>query len=403
MKKYGYAVIGAGYGDEGKGLLTDFLVRKFGATGKPIVNVRFNGGAQAGHTVVTEKERHVFGHFGAGTFAGASTFLSSKFIFNPYAFRREYDVLRTANHRIVVDVHPDCMVTTTYDMVLNGLRELARGDGKHGSCGLGINETVTRHLAGQTLTVSDLFKPNLDEIIYNMWYNWWYPRFKEIDLSNADQVKVHALLDAFYSVDADNLYGYRLPINVTTLPDTNAEWYIFEGAQGLQLDEYLGEFPHVTRSVTGLPSAILAAHEAGVSSITPMYVTRCYKTRHGAGPLSHEGEKFSESEIVDQTNVTGQWQGNFRYAPLDLAELERFIKRDLDRCTDMARVLQVEIQSPRLNVTCTDQVGKEISWYDVNGKLTTGSIYHLYAQLDQIALIKYVSHGPTAADVKVLD
>lgn len=69
----------------------------------------------------------------------------------------------------------------------------------------------------------------------------------------------------------------------------------------------------------------------------------------------------------------------------------------------MARILQVEIQSPRLNVTCIDQVGKEISWYGVNGELMTGSIYHLYEQLDQIALIKYVSHGPTAADVKVLD
>ena len=73
-------VIGANFGDEGKGLITDFETRRQDAQ----LVARFNGGAQAGHTVVTDAgQRHVFGHISAGTFAGASTYLASTFIVNP--------------------------------------------------------------------------------------------------------------------------------------------------------------------------------------------------------------------------------------------------------------------------------------------------------------------------------
>ncbi len=73
------AVIGANFGDEGKGLITDYLAQ----TGGDVV-VRFNGGAQAGHTVVTpEGRRHVFSHFGSGSFAELPTFFSQHTIVNP--------------------------------------------------------------------------------------------------------------------------------------------------------------------------------------------------------------------------------------------------------------------------------------------------------------------------------
>jgi len=74
-------VIGANYGDEGKGAAVDRLATEAGAQ---CLVVRFNGGAQAGHTVETpDGRRHVFSHFGAGSFAGARTFLSRFFVSNP--------------------------------------------------------------------------------------------------------------------------------------------------------------------------------------------------------------------------------------------------------------------------------------------------------------------------------
>src|ERR1700675_846017 len=81
------AIIGANYGDEGKGLITDYLA----ATSlKTTVVVRANGGAQAGHTVITpDKTRHIFSHFGAGLFSGSDTYLAKHFVCNPILFWKE--------------------------------------------------------------------------------------------------------------------------------------------------------------------------------------------------------------------------------------------------------------------------------------------------------------------------
>lgn len=80
-------VIGSSFGDCGKGLVTDYLCSQ----GAGIV-VRFNGGANAGHTVVTpDGQRHVFSHFGSGTLLGVPTFLSSFFVCNPIQFAKELD------------------------------------------------------------------------------------------------------------------------------------------------------------------------------------------------------------------------------------------------------------------------------------------------------------------------
>ena len=88
-------VIGANWGDEGKGLMTDYFSQK-----PNTIVVCSNGGAQRGHTVVTlDSIRHVFRHFGSGTFNGASTYLSEDFICNPIIFRQEYEELKTLGIR----------------------------------------------------------------------------------------------------------------------------------------------------------------------------------------------------------------------------------------------------------------------------------------------------------------
>ena len=91
-------IIGASYGDEGKGLATDF----FGAQGKEkngTINVLTNGGPQRGHTVeLPDGRRHVFKHFGAATFRGAVTYFAEQFLVNPMEFLREYE-RRTRQNR----------------------------------------------------------------------------------------------------------------------------------------------------------------------------------------------------------------------------------------------------------------------------------------------------------------
>src|SRR5687768_6543349 len=146
QKKTAVIIIGALFGDEGKGLLTDYHAARFGSD---VIVARFNGGAQAGHTVVLpDGRRHIFSHFGSGTLTGAATFLSRYFVSNPLLFLREaaeLEAIGIASPVIFADERAP--VTTPYDMLINQWAETARGSAKHGSCGVGFGETVERSLS----------------------------------------------------------------------------------------------------------------------------------------------------------------------------------------------------------------------------------------------------------------
>src|SRR6185312_724333 len=119
-----FAVIGANFGDEGKGLVTDFLCDRENAT----LVVRYNGGAQAGHTVVVpDGRRHVFSHVGSGSFCDVPTHLSKFFLVNPVVFAREQIELDQIGVRPTVYVDRDARVTTVVDMLINQALEDKRG------------------------------------------------------------------------------------------------------------------------------------------------------------------------------------------------------------------------------------------------------------------------------------
>jgi len=153
-RRSAFLVVDLGFGDAGKGLLCDYLVR---ATRAPWV-VRFNGGAQAGHNVVTADGRHhTFSQFGAGTFVpGVRTYLARDVVVHPTALASEARHLasvgvRDAMQRIQID--PECRVTTPFHQASNRVRELLRGIARHGSCGVGVGETVHDSLTTPELTL----------------------------------------------------------------------------------------------------------------------------------------------------------------------------------------------------------------------------------------------------------
>ena len=140
------AVIGANYGDEGKGLITDYFCHKAVSDGKSCVGVCTNGGAQRGHTVETEdNKRHIFSHFSSGTLCGAHTYLSPLYILNPMIFATEYSELARDGIKPYVLADNNARWSSPFDMILNQIVEESRGDKKHGSCGIGIWETVYRY------------------------------------------------------------------------------------------------------------------------------------------------------------------------------------------------------------------------------------------------------------------
>ncbi|TDB72357.1 adenylosuccinate synthetase, partial [Actinomadura sp. KC216] len=151
-------VVDLGFGDAGKGTVVDHLCstrpaflggrppRPPGERGVATV-VRFNGGAQAAHNVVLDDGRHhTFAQFGSGTFTpGVRTHLSRFMLVDPLALAAEADHLRAlgvadALDRLTAD--RDALLTTPYHRAANRARETARGAARHGSCGMGIGETV---------------------------------------------------------------------------------------------------------------------------------------------------------------------------------------------------------------------------------------------------------------------
>jgi adenylosuccinate synthase len=103
---------------------------------------------------------------------------------------------------------------------------------------------------------------------------------------------------------------------------------LFEGAQGLLLSQdNKKDFPHVSRSYTGMRNIRKLCAQAGIKDIVPYYVSRTYLTRHGAGPLPGEDPKMS---YEDDTNNENTYQGKLRFAALDYDALVDRIAKDAD-------------------------------------------------------------------------
>lgn len=397
MKPIAKVVIGANYGDEGKGLMTDY----FAAQGEKSLVVRFNGGCQAGHTVTTpDGRRHVFSHFGSGSFTGAATYLSRHYAVNPVLYLKERDkliLLLSGFPQVFVDERAP--VTTFFDMLINQMVEDYRGANRHGSCGMGFGETIGRH-EGKAfdLVAKDLLNTvELRKKLVRIRNEHLPFRCRELGLPDFGQhhhlCTSDVLVDAFISAAEEFLADVTLVRDATLLPRFNN--VVFEGAQGLLLDQHRGAFPYVTRSSTGCRNALEVAYEAGLDQIDLTYVTRAYLTRHGAGPMANELPEKPYAGVVDLTNQPNTYQGALRFAYLDHDLLAKTIQGDLADAKDTAVRVTVN-----LAVTCLDQV-------DEHARFWAGGTIQVQKPADQVMALSqhvlqvaYCSYGPTRAHIE---
>ena len=308
-------VVGANWGDEGKGLMTDYFSQKPNS-----IVVCSNGGAQRGHTVVTQDRiRHVFHHFGSGTLIGAKTYLSKDFICNPIIFRQEYEDLLKLECIPETYINKNCMLTTPYDMMANQIVEENRGKNKHGSCGLGIFETIKRYRAGVTdlsYKIRDYYLDQFEKENIVLSKKW-----KEIFFD--DGIFEHFWDDLNFMNDHSLCISDEYFLN-------QYDNIVFEAGQGLLLDQNNMEyFPHLTPSNTGIKNSRTIIENVKWDdkiNVEICYVSRTYLTRHGAGKFPSECDKsLINQRMYDKTNVPNQHQDTLRYGLLDLDQL-------YDRC-----------------------------------------------------------------------
>lgn len=328
-------VIGSNFGDEGKGLMTEYFCHQAALRGDKTIVVCHNGGAQRGHTVTTpEGKNHVFHHFGSGTLIGSDTYLSEKFILNPMIFKQERDELESLGCKPIVYVHPGCRVSTPYDMILNQLKEEVRAGGKHGSCGIGIYETICRYRdkanSHSIRTFSNMSKNDIREYLQKVRSQMIqtaesYMSTEWNEIVTSEGLLNNYLDDLCFMVDNIKFEKENVLGDYGTI--------VFEGGQGLLLDKNNSEYyPHLTPSNTGVknPIEILSKmHSLGFFDIEVCYVTRTYITRHGAGRLDYECQKEEINPgIKDLTNVPNPHQGNLRYAKVDPTEIFERVNKD---------------------------------------------------------------------------
>ncbi len=304
------AVVDLGYGDAGKGTVVDWLC----ATQPVHAVVRFNGGAQAGHNVVTEDGRaHTFAQFGSGTLRGVPTVLSRFTVVDPLALTTEADHLSTLGIPQpygLLSVDRDALVATPYHRIVNQARELARGAGRHGSCGMGVGETVAYALEHREEAVrfGDLHAPRVLRRKLARLRSWAVDLVAELGtVPSQDGPPVDDCGQVFEAVAA----AVRLVDQSSVEALVAAGPCVFEGAQGVLLDEWRGFHPFTTWSTTTFDNALSLAGD-----VMRLGVLRCFTTRHGTGPMVTEDAGLT-ARLVDPHNVTGPWQGAFRVGHFD--------------------------------------------------------------------------------------
>lgn len=335
-------VIGANFGDEGKGLMTDYFASRMGGNGVVVLS---NGGPQRGHTVVNNGRRYVFHHFGSGTFNDYETYCPRQFIVNPVVFCKEkYELIYRFGISPDLSMHPDCMITTPWDMMANQIFEISRTD-RHGSCGMGIWETIKRDKVIPLRYKDEITKKFIQDI-----RDYYRKRFEEEGITES------AYHDLFFGSD-DLIYRFMIDFDymfedvIISREDIIGDYdnIIFENGQGLLLDGDNEEYrPHTTPSKTGLHNPATILKEIDLRSkqdIEVCYVTRSYLTRHGAGKMPSEVNKESICWKIgaDKTNTTNEWQGSLRYGFIDTDSLLKRVKFDFDKYAPKGAKLSIAI------------------------------------------------------------
>lgn len=339
-------LVGLGFGDESKGATVDYLCSQI-----PDVQgvVRWSGGTNAAHNVRHGPRHHTFRQFGSGTFLQIPTYFLEGMVVDPFMLEREAEALESlgiADPMALITADERCLVVTPIMAALNRAREILRGRHRHGSTGSGQGETVAYALAAELgleagETIGNFELPNsayfealrLGQLSSRPQILSFLQRQETYALpliKRAQKFMPELTLELTYpSLWAMATHLYEIAQRIKILPQRgflgelkrldDRGTLVFEGSQGLLLDEYYGFHPHTTWSTIHPGDLISLLRESGFADPYVLGISRSFHTRHGAGPLPTEtNEEFHQLELPEDDNSWGRFQGELRSGPLDL-------------------------------------------------------------------------------------
>lgn len=275
-------VLGTQWGDEGKGKIVDLLTEHVSAV------VRFQGGHNAGHTLVLNGEKTVLHLIPSGILReGVQCLIGNGVVLSPSALLKEITDLenKAIPVRKRLKLSPACPLILPYHVALDQARELARGNAKIGTTGRGIGPAYEDKVARRGVRLGDLFKPTFADKLRDILE---YHNFALTNYYKVEAVDFQKTLDDTLAM-AEQLQPMVADI-VSILHNLRrkGEHILFEGAQGSLLDIDHGTYPFVTSSNT------TAGGTATGSGFGPLFldyilgITKAYTTRVGSGPFPTE-------------------------------------------------------------------------------------------------------------------
>ena len=315
-------VIGSQWGDEGKGKVVDWLTAHAHGV------VRFQGGHNAGHTLVIGGKKTILRLIPSGILReNVACFIGNGVVLSPEALLDEIGELEAAGVDVKgrLRISEACPLILPYHVALDQAREAAKGAGKIGTTGRGIGPAYEDKVARRAIRLQDLlhrerFAAKLGEVLD-------YHNFVLKNYFHAPIVDFQATLDATLALAA------RINPMVADVPNMLYEAQkagknlLFEGAQGTLLDVDHGTYPYVTSSncVAGAACA-----GAGVGPHVLHYVlgiTKAYTTRVGSGPFPTELDDDIGKRLAERGNEFGSVTGRARRCGwFDAAALKRSIQ-----------------------------------------------------------------------------
>jgi adenylosuccinate synthase len=300
------AVIGTQWGDEGKGKVVDWLASRAD------VVVRFQGGHNAGHTLVVGNVTHKLSLLPSGLVRGKLGIIGNGVVIDPEALLAEIDQVAAQGLGVspaTLRIAENAVLILPFHGALDRAREAARGEAKIGTTGRGIGPAYEDKVGRRAIRVADLAEPEtlsrkLDELLRH--HN---PLLASLGAETFEKEKVLARL---------------LELAPRILPFTEPLWMrldelrragkriLFEGAQAVMLDVDHGTYPYVTSSNT---VAATAASGAGVGPGTIGFVlgiAKAYATRVGAGPFPTELADATGTLLGDRGHEFGTVTGRRR-------------------------------------------------------------------------------------------
>jgi adenylosuccinate synthase len=315
-------VVGTQWGDEGKGKIVDWLTDH--AQGV----VRFQGGHNAGHTLVIGGLKTVLHLIPSGILrAQVACYIGNGVVLSPQALIEEMDTLEAAGIDVAsrLKISEACPLILPHHAALDRAREAAKGEAKIGTTGRGIGPAYEDKVARRAIRLQDVFHrkrfaAKLGEVLD-------YHNFVLKNYFKAETVDFHETLDATLAL-ADRLQPLvadvpRLLYEAQLAGDN----LLFEGAQGTLLDVDHGTYPYVTSSncVAGAAAAGAGVGPNGLHYV--LGITKAYTTRVGSGPFPTELEDDVGRQLATRGNEFGSTTGRPRRCGwFDAAALKRSIQ-----------------------------------------------------------------------------